>query len=210
MERLETDPGPNEREEIRRLLSQIETRAQPARAGRCRPAERGMRRSAGCAEGTRPYDAAGGEARRSGGDVFASSVYDHCTESFWLGELPSTCCSVIATVDLARLICGRRANLPLLICKSEEAIQTFIAHCGIAARDLLMPYGDVVMVVSIVLRIKPTLDGGEVDEIVRDVVAGNGHPRSAVGVRVGASVSGPLRVSRITSKTGTKSSKRRA
>jgi hypothetical protein len=50
-------------------------------------------------------------------------------------------------------------ELALLICRSEEAIETFVAHCVIAARDLLMPYGDVVMGLSIVLRIKRTLDG---------------------------------------------------
>jgi len=60
-----------------------------------------------------------------------------------------------------------------LICKSDEAIQTFIAHCEIAARDLLMPYGDILMVVSTVLRIKRTLSGTEIDKIIRDVVAGN-------------------------------------
>lgn len=60
-----------------------------------------------------------------------------------------------------------------MICKSEEAIQNFIAHCDFAARDLLMPYGDILMVVSIVLRIKRTLDGIEIAKIIRDVVAGN-------------------------------------
>jgi hypothetical protein len=60
-------------------------------------------------------------------------------------------------------------ELALLICKSEEAIETFIAHCDIAARDLLMPYGDVVMVLSIVLRIKRTLDAAEMDRIIWDV-----------------------------------------
>lgn len=56
-----------------------------------------------------------------------------------------------------------------LICSSEEAID---ADCDVAARDLLMPYGDVVMVLSTVLRIKRTLDGAEIDQIVRDVEAG--------------------------------------
>jgi hypothetical protein len=26
--------------------------------------------------------------------------------------------------------------------QAREAIETFIAHCDVAARDLLMPYGD--------------------------------------------------------------------
>jgi len=33
----------------------------------------------------------------------------------------------------------------------------------------LLPYGDVVMTLSIVLRIKRTLDGGEIDKIISDV-----------------------------------------
>ena len=60
----------------------------------------------------------------------------------------------------------------LLICRSEEAIGTFIAHCDIAARDLLLPYGDLVIVLSTVLRIKRTLDGAEIDKIISDVEAG--------------------------------------
>jgi hypothetical protein len=62
-------------------------------------------------------------------------------------------------------------ELSLLICNSEEAIETFIAHCDIAARDLLLPYGDVVMTLSIVLRIKRTPDGAEIDKIIADVQA---------------------------------------
>jgi hypothetical protein len=36
---------------------------------------------------------------------------------------------------------------------------------------LLMPYGDVVIVLSIVLRIRRTLDGAEIDRIISDVEA---------------------------------------
>ncbi|QIG96780.1 hypothetical protein [Bradyrhizobium sp. 6(2017)] len=56
-----------------------------------------------------------------------------------------------------------------MICTSDEAIDAFIAHCDLAARDLLMRYGDVVMVLSVVLRIKRTLDGAEIDQIILDV-----------------------------------------
>ena len=62
-------------------------------------------------------------------------------------------------------------ELAMLICSSDEAIETFIAHCDVAARALLLPYGDVVMVLSIVLRIKRTLDGAEIDKIISDVQA---------------------------------------
>jgi len=53
----------------------------------------------------------------------------------------------------------------MLICTSEEAIETSVARCDVAARDLLLPYGDVVMALSIVLRIKRTLDGTEIDDL---------------------------------------------
>ena len=62
-------------------------------------------------------------------------------------------------------------ELAMLICTSEEAIETFIAHCDVAARDLLLPYGDVVMALSIVLRIKRTLTGEEIDKLISDVQA---------------------------------------
>lgn len=47
----------------------------------------------------------------------------------------------------------------------------FIAHCDVVAHDLLMPYGDVVIVLSTVLRIKRTLDGVEIDQIILVVEA---------------------------------------
>ena len=60
-------------------------------------------------------------------------------------------------------------ELASLICSSEEAVETFIAHCDIAARDLLLPYGDVVIALSTVLRIKRTLDGAEIDALISNV-----------------------------------------
>ena len=63
------------------------------------------------------------------------------------------------------MICGRARELALLICKSEEAIAAFLAYCDVAARDSLMRYVDVVIVLSTVLRIKRTLDGAEIDKI---------------------------------------------
>jgi hypothetical protein len=47
-------------------------------------------------------------------------------------------------------------ELTRLFCKSEEAIESFIEHCDVAGRDLLMPYGDAEMARSILLRIKRT------------------------------------------------------
>ncbi|MEH2563476.1 hypothetical protein [Bradyrhizobium sp. AZCC 2289] len=62
-------------------------------------------------------------------------------------------------------------ELALLICFSEEAIETFIAYCDIAARDLLLPYGAVIMTLQLVLRIKRVLTGSEIDNVIADVLA---------------------------------------
>jgi hypothetical protein len=58
-----------------------------------------------------------------------------------------------------------------LVCKSPEAIKKFIGLCEIMADDLLRPYGDVVIALSTVLRIKRTLNGREIDEVISDVQA---------------------------------------
>ena len=41
------------------------------------------------------------------------------------------------------------------------------------AEDLLRPYGDLLIALSTVLRIKRTLDGAEIDEIIWDVLVRN-------------------------------------
>jgi hypothetical protein len=100
-----------------------------------------------------------GEDRSSVSDVFGS-VYSQCIE-LMAGR----------TAERMRLSDGeptppvddlRQAReLAMLICTSEESIETFVAHCDVAACDLLLPYGDVVTTLSIVLRIKRTLDPDE-------------------------------------------------
>ena len=97
------------------------------------------------------------------------------------GQVHSHCLELLAGVAAERMLLGDAAppvddlrqarELAMLICTSEEAIETFIAHCDVAARDLLLPYGDVVMTLSIVLRIKRTLDGTEIDKIISDLQA---------------------------------------
>jgi hypothetical protein len=110
-----------------------------------------------------------GEDRTSVSDV-VGNVYDQCielmagraAEAMLLGDGEP-----VPPVDDLR----QARELAMLICFSEEAIQTFIAHCDVAARDLLLPYGDVVIVLSTVLRIKRTLEGPEIDKIISDVEA---------------------------------------
>ena len=52
-------------------------------------------------------------------------------------------------------------ELALLICSSQEAIETFITSCDVAAR--LLPHGDAVIALSAGLRITRTLDDAEID-----------------------------------------------
>jgi hypothetical protein len=110
-----------------------------------------------------------GEDRSSVSDVFGS-VYDQCVELMAGRAAERMLLSdsePVPPVDDLR----QARELAMLICTSEEAIETFIAHCDVAAWDLLLPYGDVVMTLSIVLRIKRTLDGGEIDKIISDLQA---------------------------------------
>ncbi|MCK1668546.1 hypothetical protein [Bradyrhizobium sp. 153] len=108
-----------------------------------------------------------GDDRGSVADVFAN-VYNQCIELMAGRAAQAMLLSdrdpEPPTDDLLQA-----RELALLFCKSEEAIETFIAHCDVAARDLLLPYGDVVIVLSTVLRIKRTLDGAEIDRIIWDV-----------------------------------------
>ncbi|WGR70190.1 MULTISPECIES: hypothetical protein [unclassified Bradyrhizobium] len=109
-----------------------------------------------------------GEDRRAVADVF-ENVYTKCIE-FLAGRAAERMVldgePAVPADDLRQA-----RELALLICKSEEAIETFLGHCDLAARDLLMPYGDVVIVLSTVLRIKRTLSGAEIDEIIRGLEA---------------------------------------
>jgi hypothetical protein len=77
----------------------------------------------------------------------------------------------MARLCLRSMTSGKRANWPCWTAPARRAIETFIAHCDVAASDLLLPYGDVVMTLSIVLPIKRTLDGTEIDKIISDVQA---------------------------------------
>lgn len=116
----------------------------------------------------RPMMPQAGEDRRPVADVFGS-IYTQCielaagraAERMLLDEEPA---EPIDDIRQAR-------ELAMLVCSSEEAISTFIAHCDIVTRDLLTRYGDVVIALSVVLRIKRTLDGAEIDQIIRDMEA---------------------------------------
>jgi hypothetical protein len=109
-----------------------------------------------------------GEDRNAISDIFGS-VYSQCIE-LMAGRTAER--MLLEREPVAPLDDLRQAReLTMLICTSEKSIETFIAHCDVAAWDLLLPYGDVVMTLSIVLRIKRTLDGQEIDKIIADLQA---------------------------------------
>lgn len=107
-----------------------------------------------------------GEDHGAIADVFAS-VYSYCIE-LMAGRVAER---ILMREEAAPPIDDLRQarQLALLICKSEQAIDTFIEHCDVSARDLLKPYGDVLIVLSTVLRIRRRLDGTEIDQIILDV-----------------------------------------
>jgi hypothetical protein len=59
-----------------------------------------------------------------------------------------------------------------LVCQSLEAAQRFIRLCETMADDLLRPYGYVLIALSTVLRIRRTLGGEEIDDVIATTVAG--------------------------------------
>jgi hypothetical protein len=60
----------------------------------------------------------------------------------------------------------------LLVCRSPEAVKKFIGLCETMADDLLRPYGYVLIALSTVLRIRRTLSGEEIDNVIATTVAG--------------------------------------
>jgi hypothetical protein len=107
-----------------------------------------------------------GEQSTSVADLFAAS-YAHSI------ELMAGCAAeamVLGEQGMGGADDLRQAReLAMLFCKSEQAAESFVQHCKIAARDVLMPYGDVVIALSAVLRIKRSLDGVEIDQVISDV-----------------------------------------
>jgi hypothetical protein len=107
-----------------------------------------------------------GEDRRPFYDVFGH-VRDQCIE-FMAGRAAERML-LDGEPSLQPDDLRQARELASLICSSEEAVETFIAHCDVAALDLLLPYGDVVIALATVLRIKRTLDGAEIDALISNV-----------------------------------------
>jgi hypothetical protein len=62
-------------------------------------------------------------------------------------------------------------GLASLCCKSADAVERFLALCEQHAHDLLSPHGPVIMALSIVLRIRRTLDAVSIDNVIATTLA---------------------------------------
>jgi hypothetical protein len=58
-----------------------------------------------------------------------------------------------------------------LVCRSPEAAEKFISLAEQMADDLLRLYGHVIIALSVVLKIRRTLTGSEIDDVVATVLA---------------------------------------
>lgn len=59
-----------------------------------------------------------------------------------------------------------------LVCRSPEAAEKFINLAEAMAEDLLRPYGAVVIALSVILKVRRTLTGEEIDEVIATILAG--------------------------------------
>ena len=72
---------------------------------------------------------------------------------------------------------------------AKQPIERFVGYCDVAARDLLVPHGDVVIALSTLLRIKRTLSGAEIDKIISDQQATKALAMSIAAAWIGISMS---------------------
>jgi hypothetical protein len=62
-------------------------------------------------------------------------------------------------------------GLASLCCRSAEAVDRFLAFCEQQAHDLLYPHGPVIIALSVALKIRRTLTGKEIDDVIVDTRA---------------------------------------
>jgi hypothetical protein len=110
-----------------------------------------------------------GEDRSDAADVYLR-VLDRCIElaAASVAErmlLPGEPVPSVSDVEQA-------VALASLVCKSAEAVERFLAFCEQQAHDLLPPHGPIIMALSIVLKIRRTLTGAEIDDVIATTVAG--------------------------------------
>ncbi|MCK1498659.1 hypothetical protein [Bradyrhizobium sp. 188] len=109
-----------------------------------------------------------GEARGDAADVYLHA-HDRCVElaAASVAErmlLPGEPALSVSDVEQA-------VALASLVCKSAEAVERFLAFAEQQARDLLAPHVPIIMALSIVLKIRRTLTGAEIDNVIATTVA---------------------------------------
>jgi hypothetical protein len=62
-------------------------------------------------------------------------------------------------------------ELASLVCRSSEAVDRFLSFCERQAFDLLAEHVTVLMSVQIILRMRRTMSGSELDEAIAGVLA---------------------------------------
>lgn len=110
-----------------------------------------------------------GEARGDAADVYLHA-HDRCIElaAASVAErmlLPGEPVPSVSDVEQA-------VALASLVCKSAKAVECFLAFCEQQAHDLLRMHGPIIMALSIVLKIRRTLTGAEIDDVIATTVAG--------------------------------------
>jgi hypothetical protein len=109
-----------------------------------------------------------GEPRGDVADIY-SHVVTRCTElaAGAVAERMLLPGEPVRSVSHVEQAVGRAS----LVCKSAEAVERFLAFCEQQAHDLLYPYAPVIMALSIVLRIRRTLTGEEIDDLIAGTIA---------------------------------------
>jgi hypothetical protein len=109
-----------------------------------------------------------GEPRDDVADIY-SHVLTRCTElaAGAVAEkmlLPGEPVPSVSDVEQA-------VGLASLVCKSAEAVGHFLAFAERQAFDLLYPHGPVIIALSVLLKIRRTLDAAEIDDVIATTLA---------------------------------------
>jgi hypothetical protein len=71
----------------------------------------------------------------------------------------------------------RPTELACLVCRSPEAVEQFLSFCGCQAFDLLAEHATALMSMHIILRMRRTMSGAELDDAIASVLAHQGVAR---------------------------------
>jgi hypothetical protein len=113
-----------------------------------------------------PVMPADGDDRSSTSDV-VQCVFDAVTELL-AGEIGERL--VLGDASPARDDRRQARELAMLICKSEAALERFIAFCEQQALDLLTPHVPLIISMQIILRMRRDMSGEELDRAAASVL----------------------------------------